>query len=359
MPEPLRLIDLFAGAGGMTAGFRATGCYDVVQAVEMDRMAAATYALNHGAEHLHVGDIADWLEHSDVPAADVIIGGPPCQGFSALGRQDVHDVRNSLWKHYATTIARARPKIFVLENVARFLSSPQFADLLSHTEPGQALSDYTLQSFVVNAADYGAAQARRRAVVIGRLRSLPALDLPPPLAKAHWRTVRDAFQGVSRDPEGTALPTRTFMFGELSVPGPYMSTELHVGRTYSDVSLRRFASIPPGGNRHNLPVELLARCWVNHKSGSGDVMGRLHWDRPSVTIRTEFFKPEKGRYLHPEEDRALSHREAARLQGFADDYLWAGSKVAIARQIGNAVPIPLAEMLARLVASTLTSENVS
>src|SRR5690606_27946388 len=92
--------------------------------------------------------------------------------------------------------------------------------------------------------------------------------------------------------------------------------------------------------------EYLAPCWRNHRSGSGDVMGRLWWDRPSVTIRTEFFKPEKGRYLHPTEHRAITHFEAALIQGFPEDYKWFGSKTSIGRQIGNAVPIPLAKAIA-------------
>nr|WP_283793643.1 DNA cytosine methyltransferase [Gulosibacter molinativorax] len=90
-----------------------------------------------------------------------------------------------------------------------------------------------------------------------------------------------------------------------------------------------------------------APCWRKHTSGSGDVMGRLHADRPSVTIRTEFFKPEKGRYLHPTENRAITHYEAALLQGFPDNHRFVGSKTAIARQIGNAVPIPLGKAIAQ------------
>jgi site-specific DNA-cytosine methylase len=103
-----------------------------------------------------------------------------------------------------------------------------------------------------------------------------------------------------------------------------------LGRDYATESLERFGYIPEGGNRFNLPDRLKAPCWVNDKSGSGDVMGRMHWDKPSVTIRTEFFKPEKGDYLHPTEHRAITHLEAAKLQGFPDDRLWVGSKAAIA-----------------------------
>src|SRR5690606_17322369 len=125
-----------------------------------------------------------------------------------------------------------------------------------------------------------------------------------------------------------------------------------LGRDYSSLSQRRFRQIPPGGNRFSITdPELLPPCWVNHRSGSGDVMGRLHWDKPSVTIRTEFFKPEKGRYLHPEAHRAITHYEAAVLQGFPRDYRWVGSKTSIARQIGNAVPIPLGEAIGRALVS--------
>jgi DNA (cytosine-5)-methyltransferase 1 len=108
----------------------------------------------------------------------------------------------------------------------------------------------------------------------------------------------------------------------------------------------RFRAIPAGGNRFDIPDHLLSECWAKHKSGSADVMGRLSWDKPSVTIRTEFFKPEKGRYLHPDEHRALTHLEAALIQGFPESHRWVGSKTSIARQIGNAVPIPLGRAIA-------------
>jgi DNA (cytosine-5)-methyltransferase 1 len=145
------------------------------------------------------------------------------------------------------------------------------------------------------------------------------------------------------------------VFGR-KVPGRYTAEELHITRRYEDISKKRFRSIPEGGNRFDLPDLLKAPCWIKHTTGSGDVMGRLVWDRPSVTIRTEFFKPEKGRYLHPEEHRALTHHEAARLQGFPDTFDWCGPKLEIARQIGNAVPVPLAQALARHLANGLTSD---
>jgi DNA (cytosine-5)-methyltransferase 1 len=135
--------------------------------------------------------------------------------------------------------------------------------------------------------------------------------------------------------------------------GAFAPFELHVGRDYSQLSKERFAAIPAGGNRFNLPDNLLAPCWRNHKTGSGDVMGRMHWAKPSVTIRTEFYKPEKGRYLHPFADRAITHYEAAVLQGFPDTHRFVGSKSSVARQIGNAVPIPLGKAIAAHLAMAL------
>jgi DNA (cytosine-5)-methyltransferase 1 len=113
----------------------------------------------------------------------------------------------------------------------------------------------------------------------------------------------------------------------------------------SPISLERFRCIGEGENRFKIPDHLLAPCWRNHTTGSADVMARPSWDKPSVTIRTEFFKPEKGRYLHPREHRALTHHEAARIQGFPTTTV-GGLKTAIARQIGNAVPVPLGAAIA-------------
>lgn len=346
-PVSLTVLDLFSGAGGLSAGLRRTGQFTTVQAVEMDVAAAATYSLNHPGAAVHVGPIQDWLRDSTVPEVDVVVGGPPCQGFSTLGKQDAEDARNALWEEYARTVVRARPKYFVVENVAAFLRSDQFSRFQRATEPGGSLADWTFQARVVNAADHGAAQARRRAVLIGHLRDLPFPGWPAPTTADEQRTVRQALTGVRHECDGTDLPDRTTEFAGRVLPGAFRTAELHLDRGYTSTSRARFRTIPPGGNRFDIPDRLLSACWRKHTSGSADVMGRLRWDRPSVTIRTEFFKPEKGRYLHPVAHRAITHLEAARLQGFPDDYKWAGSKTAIARQIGNAVPLALGEAIGR------------
>jgi DNA (cytosine-5)-methyltransferase 1 len=162
---------------------------------------------------------------------------------------------------------------------------------------------------------------------------------------ARTKTVRDAIWNLRKKP----------LVFELSENGSargfpkHAASQLHIGRNPTPVSLARYRCVPPGGNRFDLMKQrpdLTPGCWKRKKTGSTDVFGRLSWDDPALTIRTEFFKPEKGCYLHPEFDRPITHWEAARLQTFPDDYVFCGSKIEIARQIGNAVPPLLAEALA-------------
>lgn len=354
----IRVLDLFAGAGGLTAGFHvASERFQTVRAVEMDLAAAASYDATFGEGIVFAGSIQDWLQHEEVPHVDVIVGGPPCQGFSTLGKQDAEDARNSLWEQYAATIVRARPKYFVVENVAAFARSPQYRAFQAATAPSGQLEDYAFQFRMLNSADYGAPQARHRTVIIGHLRSLPFPGFPEPTHRGRYRTVDEIFRRIPAHVGRAQLdPQRTTAFAGKTFAGPFTPRELHVGRTYTQVSLDRFAAIPPGGNRFDLArarPDLLPECWRRHTTGSADVMGRLHPDKPSVTIRTEFFKPEKGRYLHPTENRAITHYEAAMLQGFPATHKFVGSKVAIARQIGNAVPIPLGAAIARQLLAAL------
>jgi DNA (cytosine-5)-methyltransferase 1 len=358
------VIDLFAGCGGMTAGFVQEG-FKPVKAVEWNLHAAATYAANYGEDHMHWGDIGD-VADDEIPDADVVIGGPPCQGFSNLGSKDVDDPRNQLWRQYLRFVTVARPKVFVIENVDRFRASTEF-QLLKQEEHGGLLKDYKLVDAVLVAADYGVPQRRHRTIVIGSRVGVP--ELPKPTHRKNgapgedgWRTVRDAIWGLPEKPETTLLPESTVEFFGKTVPGIFKSEDLHFGRNPTQKSRDRYDAIPEGGGRFDLPDDLLPNCWANKPTGTTDVMGRMWWDRPSLTIRTEFFKPEKGRYLHPQWDRrhpnkrvnrVITHREAALLQDFPADFQWCGSKIEIARQIGNAVPRGLAASIARQIREKL------
>lgn len=351
----------------MTSGFTAAGDYEPVMAVESDFEAAATYAANFGEPHTWNSNIAD-VPNDLIPQADVIIGGPPCQGFSNLGSKNVNDPRNALWKEYIRFVLHARPKVFVIENVDRFMASSEFSLLESEATQGGSLADYHLEYGYLLAADFGVPQRRKRTIVIGsRIGKIP---LPNPthtppgqLGLRPWHTTRDVLFDIPENPPSTELPKSDIsMFGR-SLPGVFKSPELHIGRNPTQRSLDRYRHIPPGGGRFDLPDHLLSDAWRKKQKGTTDVMGRMRWDRPSLTIRTEFFKPEKGQYLHPQwdgddpnrsVDRPITHFEAARLQSFPDSFSWCGRKIEIAKQIGNAVPPMLAEAIANHLKIFLT-----
>ena len=340
--------------------------------VEFERNAAATYAANFGA--VHFGDIAALKEPEfEVPRVDVIVGGPPCQGFSGLGRRDPDDLRNTLWEEYLRILRLVRPKVFVIENVPEFFKSPEYQKLVAALE-GDDLSEYAApREVILDAADFGVPQRRKRAFVIGSRTGTPLAPQATRAATANpgrgvrgWTTVNEAFEdaNVPLRPSTTELPDRVMTFEGRPIPGPFHDLDLHVGRNYRPMSIERYRRIAPGQGRFVLPDELLFPCWIKKRTGTTDVLGRLEGNKPSVTIRTEFFKPEKGRYLHPHwmgeesdasENRALTHLEAAVLQSFPTDFQWIGSKVEIARQIGNAVPPLLAYEIA--VSAVLPSIN--
>lgn len=372
------MIDLFSGCGGMTQGFVEAG-FEPVLAVEFNLHAAATYAANFGEEHVFYGDIADLKEQS-IPEVDLLIGGPPCQGFSNLGSKDINDPRNKLWKEYVRVAQKAHPKVFVIENVDRFLKSDEFTLLLNETESGGSLNEYELSYGTLNSADFGVAQRRIRTIIIGS--RIGQIDLPTPthtntstssiekISKKPWQTIRSRIADLPENPPKSTLPDKkTIFFTNNTVPGPFNSSDLHLRRNPTKKSLERYKIVPPGGGRFDIAEkapELLPNCWANKPTGTTDVMGRLEWDKPSVTIRTEFFKPEKGRYLHPQWDesheseqvnRPITHLEAARIQDFPDSFKWCGSKIEIAKQIGNAVPVGLSRTIAKHIQPFIESQQ--
>jgi DNA (cytosine-5)-methyltransferase 1 len=338
-----------------------------VWANDFNADAAATYNHNFG-NHCHHGDIVDLLQNpkTHIPKADVVIGGPPCQGFSLLNKFRDGDPRKQLWRPYMEIVERSGASIFVMENVPQLLESFEHGEIVEYAR----LLGFTTRSAKLCAADYGVPQVRWRAFIIGCKFADPAKVFPP--KKTHfkpnngyrkafseefdayienpleWKTVRNAIADLP-DPTGTEIR---------DIPGPL---DLHFGRMPTGKSLERYRAIPEEGmNRLDLlrnAPHLTPECWVRKKSGGTDLFGRLWWDRPSVTIRTEFFKPEKGRYLHPVSHRPITHREAARIQTFPDEFKFLGTKTEVARQIGNAVPPLLAARIADCVYTLLVSKE--
>jgi DNA (cytosine-5)-methyltransferase 1 len=367
-----RIIDLYAGAGGLTAGFVGSlgqafrpGAFEVVFANDFDKNAVVTYNANFGP-HCALEDINQLLKSESVkiPKADVVIGGPPCQGFSLLNKKKSGDVRRELWRPFFEVVKRAEADVFVMENVPELLNSEEYSQIVQLAgELG-----FKITSAKLCAADYGVAQIRWRVFIIGCRLADPRSKFPP--KKTHYapgKVVRRSLFEDDNEYVAEPLPWTTVREAIGDLPPP-VGTEireveppldLHFGRTPTALSMARYKAIPDEGmNRFSLQKvapELTPECWIKKTKGGTDLFGRLWWNRQAFTIRTEFFKPEKGRYLHPEQHRPLTHREAARLQSFPDTFRFCGSKIEIAKQIGNAVPPLLAARVAESVYNLLAA----
>jgi DNA (cytosine-5)-methyltransferase 1 len=315
-----------------------------VGAVESDSDAAETYRANFGDHVIH-GRI-ECVE--EFPAADVVVGGPPCQGFSPLNRAGVGFERRSLWRQYLRALDAAAPRLFLMENVPQLLESPEYRAF----REAAAERGYVIEGRVLNAADFGVPQRRRRAFVLGALdgpvawpeptHGDPSRELD---GRAPWSTFADAVVGLTLEPD---------------------EVNWHRSRNPRPESIARYRAVPHNGGgrfemQRNLDAQgqghLVPRCWRDKPTGTTDVFGRLWWDRPALTIRTEFFKPEKGRYLHPSEDRPITLREAARCMTFDDAFQFpeTQSMTSVARQIGNAVPPMMAQVLGEAIAAHLAA----
>lgn len=360
MASKVRIIDLFSGAGGFTEGFREhfRDRFETVWANDFNRFAARTYNANFG-NHCIDGDIVDLIEQGvPIPEADVVIGGPPCQGFSLLNKNRAEDPRRLLWIPYLDIVAQSKAKVFVIENVRTLLGTPEhYAIEAKAREMG-----FQLASTVLCAADYGVPQSRYRAFIVGSRGNNPADFFPP--KRTHYNPA-DRKKPNLLDYVADPQPYVTVQSAIGDLPAPHgvdirkvpPPLDIHFGRTPTALSIERYRIVSEEGmNRFDLQrlaPDLTPACWIRKKSGGTDLFGRLWWDRPAFTIRTEFFKPEKGRYLHPSEHRPITHREAARLQSFPDSFVFLGTKIEIARQIGNAVPPLLAKHVAASVDSIL------
>lgn len=357
----LKVIDLFAGAGGFTLGLsqfktsKGNSVFKPVWANDFNKDAVDTYNANFGNHCVH-GDIVDILANKKIkiPKADVIVGGPPCQGFSLLNKNRELDPRKALWLPFMEVVKRSGARVFVMENVPELLTSDEYKEI----EKVATDMGFQIESAKLIAANYGVPQLRTRAFIMGSKLTNPTNAFPP------LRTHRDPKDSKSANNKLYQKDFKSWItvkdaIGDLAAPvgteirGESGTDALNFGRNPTELSLKRYRAIPEQGmNRFDLfrlAPELTPQCWINKVSGGTDLFGRLWWDRPSVTIRTEFFKPEKGRYLHPVEDRPITHREAARIQDFPDDFIFKGSKTEIARQIGNAVAVGMARNIAKSI----------
>jgi DNA (cytosine-5)-methyltransferase 1 len=356
----LAVVDLFAGAGGLSAGFSRDARFRIVAAVEASRDAAAAYRANHPDVKVYEDDIrgvgaAKVKGDLGIAAIDIMIGGPPCQAYSARGKRSRHDPRAQLVEEYYRLLSEIVPRLFVMENVPGLLAIDQgrfFRHLCARFES----SGYRVRHRLLNAADYGVPQVRKRVFVVGTTLGY-AFKFPPPTHSGRGvpgllphRTVGDAIgdlplieSGESSD-EYASDPQNEYQARMRERSAPLMD---HEAPRHADRFVALMASLPDGGSARDLAD---APEWFKETRSFSDTYSRLWWDRPCTTVTTHFDAASSSRCIHPRAARALTVREAARIQGFPDDHVFVGARTSRNKQVGNAVPPLLAASLASAIA---------
>lgn len=309
-----RVGDLFSGAGLFGQAFADQGG-KLRFAVEMDPLAAASYARNVGP-HIHAGRVEQLVPPH---AVDILIAGPPCQGFSTLGRRDPKDVRNQLCLEIPRWAKQSGANVVVVENVPPFLRAPQWKIMAQ----GLELLGFEVTTWELDAANYGVPQHRNRSFTVAS-----RIGLPEPPAQTEQTPAGEVFRGIRRtDP-------------------------MQVWPEQSALADARMKLVPRNGDRRDILRLAPALCppsWQRIGCQATDVWGRINPCVPSNTLRCDFQNPSKGRYIHPTKNRMISLREGARLQQIPDHWVMEGSRTSVTRQIGNGVPLGLGRAVAHQV----------
>jgi len=354
MQEKPRIIDLFAGVGGLSLGFEKAG-FDVVLANEYDSSIADAYLKNRRNVKMIVEDIRK-LPIEDIFSAyvnnvSVVVGGPPCQGFSQKGqRKSISDNRNFLFKYFYQVVDYIKPQYFLMENVPNLLTSENGFFYGEIHKLFNALG-YSISAETLNASGFGFPQNRKRAFILGK-KGLTKLALPKPSSETVtiWNAIGDiAFLDSGEGSD--AQPYRNASQSEYQdlLRDNQAVLYNHVSTRHSPIALQRMKMIPPGGGKECLPEE------HHTKSIYSGTWARMNKDDISVTITTRFDTPSSGKFTHPYLHRAITVREAARIQSFPDSFRFYGSKGSQMKQVGNAVP----PLLAKAIADTIHQDLVS
>ncbi|ARD47513.1 DNA cytosine methyltransferase [Sporosarcina sp. P33] len=356
----IKTVSLFSGGGGLDLGFISEG-FDVVWANDIDKDAALSYAENIG-EHVNLNDITE-IDLNEIPKADVLIGGPPCQSFSLVGKRNVEDERGSLVWSYLSALSHIKPQCFVFENVLGLKSAKTKDGTLVINDLLKAFKQegYTVSWEVINAADYGVPQRRKRVILVG-LRGDKSFVFPEPthseegdFFKKKWVSVEDALSDL---PSPNQLSTREYE--KESILTEYQTLMRANNDVITDHSMPNISeldriiidNVPVGGNYMDIPDWVPSKRIQTFKKTGGRTTcyGRLRPDKPSYTINTHFNRPNVGCNIHYNEKRLITIREAMRLQSFPDNYkIVSTTKRGKHTIVGNAVPPLLAKALANQV----------
>lgn len=353
-------IALFSGCGGMTLGFEASG-FDIVGHVEIDKSANDIYSANFKESKLLGQDICKISDEDieqwkrDIGTIDIIIGGPPCQGFSLAGKRNPKDERNKLYKQYVRVVSQIQPKVFVMENVALMTTmldsdgKPFIDKIINEFER----IGYILYYRIVNAQNYGVPQSRERVILVGIRKGIAdKYEFPEGIY-----TYRREDELISFGMDEKKM-VRTFRYatkdlsslenGEMSDKDP-----LHWAITHPQHVIEWLKDVPEGHSAHENDNPKL-----RPPSGFNTTYKRIMWDEPCSTISTNFSMISGCRNVHPQNTRSLTIREAARVQSFPDEFVFVGNWGEIRKVIGNAVPPILAKAIANSIINLLFKEEL-
>ncbi|MEG4999740.1 DNA cytosine methyltransferase [Microcoleus sp. B4-D4] len=338
MTRSISTVDLFCGAGGLTHGFEQAGL-PVKAGYDIDPACKFPYEHNNKAKFI-LQDVAnisgsDLAEHFSTSSISILAGCAPCQPFSSYSRR--YNDRQLKWKlcrDFARLIEECQPDIISMENVLQLKHHAVFEEFITELKK----LNYYFESYEVNCLDYGIPQSRKRLVLLaskfGEINLIPSTHQPK-----LYKTVRETIENLE----------------PLSAGESSKIDRLHRCSKLSDLNLRRIRASQPGGTWRDWPQDLIAECHLK-KSGKTypGVYGRMEWDKPSPTITTQCFGFGNGRFGHPEQDRAISLREAALLQTFPLEYEFVAHDESrsidlVGRLIGNAVPVKLGQVIAHSI----------
>ena len=353
-----KVLDLFCGIGGLGLGFDRAG-FGIIGGVDVWQDAAKTFEHNHKApccvadlSAIHAGDILDHFSIKE-HGVDVTIGGPPCQGFSTVGKRNAADPRNKLWEHYLGLVAQIRPAYVLIENVEG-LAVMNKGEVCKQIVRSFNEIGYFAKWKLLRSADYGVPQLRKRVIFLAWLSGLVEPDFPRPSIDQHV-TVADAIFDLPRLESGQSAteydkqPSTAF---QIARRGSCERITGHVAAKHPPHMVEILRHIPDGGNRKSIPDEL------QPKSGFHNSYARLASGKPAVAVTSNMRKPSSARATHPNQERGLTVREGLRLQTFDDSFEVLGSRTSQYLQVGNAVPPILGEVLGNNVLKAFNANSL-
>lgn len=360
--EQYNIMDLFSGVGGLSYGFSVLSEFNIVAANEIEKDISIAYKLNHPEVSVINCDINDLTQKmlDEVLAGrriDVIVGGPPCQSYSTLGKRQMDD-RANLFMQYKRILAILQPRAFVFENVVGILSMDK-GRLFEQIKMEFEELGYSLKHQVLNAVDYGVPQQRERVILVG-MKGKNCYSYPQPThgkGLKPYVTLREAIgdlpvlkSGQSKD-YYESPPTNEFL--SFVRANASITVDEHAAPKNGAHLIKIMEALKDGQSKNDLPEE------IRPKSGYGNTYAKLWWERPSTTITRNFACPSSSRCIHPRDSRAMSIREGARLQSFPDDYKFYGADGMKRLEIGNAVPPLLSIAIAKEMIVALKEQGAA